>query len=533
MRRIAVLVVLVLAGAFVLAVPTLARGATAAQPAPGVAVRADFNGDTFADLAVGVPGESVGAVQGAGAVNVLYGSANGLTGTNSDLFTQANGAGRVETGDGFGAALASGDFNGDGFADLAVGAPFEAVGSIQDAGAVSVLFGTSAGLSGAGSRSLTQAPSLPETGDEFGEALAAGDLDNDGNDELIIGAPFEDIGSIVDAGLIHIAPGPGLGPLEQFGQPVSAQETGDVFGWSVASGDVNGDNFSDVVAGAPFENVGSVVSAGAVSVLRGSANGVTTANAQTLTQPVSAVEVDDTFGWSVATGDFDGNAFSDVAAGAAFEDVGRVVDAGAVSVLHGSTNGLTTTGAQTLTQPISAVETGDTFGWSVATGNLNGGGADDLAVGAPFEAVGTRVSAGAVSALYSDGGVFSAANAQTFTQVGGSVEADDTFGWSLAAGNYNGAGADDLGAGAPFEDVGSVLDAGAVSEVPGSAAGLDIGGGTLFTQNTAGVPSVAEVGDSFGGSLAAAQPASAMTAAGQAPGAVRSASRVRRAAAGG
>ena len=201
MRRIAVLVVLVLAGAFVLAVPTLARGATAAQPAPGVAVRADFNGDTFADLAVGVPGESVGAVQGAGAVNVLYGSANGLTGTNSDLFTQANGAGRVETGDGFGAALASGDFNGDGFADLAVGAPFEAVGSIQDAGAVSVLFGTSAGLSGAGSRSLTQAPSLPETCDEFGEALAAGDLDNDGNDELIIGAPFEDTAAGVERGL--------------------------------------------------------------------------------------------------------------------------------------------------------------------------------------------------------------------------------------------------------------------------------------------------------------------------------------------
>ena len=81
--------------------------------------------------------------------------------------------------------------------------------------------------------------------------------------------------------------------------------------------------------------------------------------------------------------------------------------------------------------------------------------------------------------------------------------------------------------------MGRALDAGAVSEVPGSAAGLDIGGGTLFTQNTAGVPSVAEVGDSFGGSLAAAQPASAMTAAGQAPGAVRSASRVRRAAAGG
>jgi FG-GAP repeat len=71
---------------------------------------ADFNGDGFDDLAVGAPFEDLGGVRGAGAVNVLYGSATGLTGGGSQLFTQDSPGvpGAVEDNDLFGGALATG-----------------------------------------------------------------------------------------------------------------------------------------------------------------------------------------------------------------------------------------------------------------------------------------------------------------------------------------------------------------------------------------------------------------------------------------
>jgi hypothetical protein len=142
------------------------------RPAAELA-RADFDDDGFVDLAVGVPGEDVEAHDGAGAVVVLYGSDAGLTGAGAQLFHQdlPEIAGRAEAGDAFGAALASGDFDADGFADLAVGIPGEDQGRSVDLGAVHLLFGTAGGLTAAGSRGLfTEA----EPGDRFGAALGPG-----------------------------------------------------------------------------------------------------------------------------------------------------------------------------------------------------------------------------------------------------------------------------------------------------------------------------------------------------------------------
>ena len=119
--------------------------------ANAIQVNADFNNDGFDDLAIGVPNEDVGSLEDAGAVNVIYGSASGLSSTvKADQFLSQNTPNVedvAEANDQFGSALSTGDFNNDGFADLAIGVHNEDVGSLEDAGTVNVIYGSASGLS--------------------------------------------------------------------------------------------------------------------------------------------------------------------------------------------------------------------------------------------------------------------------------------------------------------------------------------------------------------------------------------------------
>jgi hypothetical protein len=146
--------------------------------AAAVSVEADFDNDGFADLAVGVPREGVGSAELAGAVNVLDGSANGLTSAGSQLFFQGGGgvSDAAEPFDLFGNALAAGDFDNDGFIDLAIGVPGEDIGTIADAGAVNVLYGSAGALTTTGAQQFFQGSGgvagAREEGDAFGSSLA-------------------------------------------------------------------------------------------------------------------------------------------------------------------------------------------------------------------------------------------------------------------------------------------------------------------------------------------------------------------------
>ena len=528
MRRVTVvvLVALVLAGSLWGVTGALAEGSPSAAATAAESMRVDFNHDGFADLAVGVPEEDVGSVVDAGAVNVLYGSASGLTGAGSQFFTQDSPgvANSTEARDGFGDTLAAGDFDRDGFADLVIGARFEDVGGVFDAGAVHVLYGSASGLTATGSQYFTQDTpgmgSSPEEEDWFGAALAAGDFDHDGFAELAIGVNLEDVGSIAVAGAVHVLSGSASGLLAAGSQLLtqdtpgvpSSAEFGDNFGATLTTGDFDHDGFADLAVGAMFEDVGGSINAGAVNVLYGSAAGLTGTGSQLFTQDTPGVansaERDDDFGSTLAAGDFDHDGFADLAVAAFPEAVGGIEDAGAVHVLSGSASGLTATGSQYFTQDTPGIadspEQFDFFGWALAAGDFNDDGFDDLAIGVRenFELI--LGAGGMVQVLYGSAGGPTSSGSQRLTQdtpgVLGSVGSDG-FGNALTTADFDHDGIADLAVSAPSEDVGGSANAGAVNVLYGSAAGLTGTGSQLFTQDTPGVGSSVEFKDFFGWAL--------------------------------
>jgi FG-GAP repeat len=460
MRRIVVVLVLLLGTT----VWPAAGGLAASTSTPATAVeglQADFNDDGFADLAVGVVSENLGAISNGGAVNVLYGSATGLTGAGSQLFTQDSSGvpGVAEPGDGFGDALAVGDFDGDGFADLAVGVSLEDVGAVVDAGAVNVLYGTAGGLSGGGSQLFTQ-------------------------------------------------DSPGVG---------SSAETEDNFGQVLAAGNFDGDRFADLTVGIWRENVGATVNGGAATVLYGTAAGLTGPGSRFLTQDSpgvpGVVERDDEFGFAVGAGDVDGDGFTDLAVGAPGEDYGAADRGGAVNLLPGSAGGLSGSGSQLFTRESPGVpgsaQGSDGFGFiSLAAGDFDSDGAADLAVG--VSELPAIPGAGALVALPGSAGGLTGIGSMLFSQdspgVPDSAEFRDQFGSALAAGDFDADSFVDLAAGVLGETVDAFEFAGAVNVVPGSAGGLTGTGSQLFTQDSPGVPDSVEFDDFLGEALAASGP---------------------------
>ena len=217
-----------------------------AQPALAAPLVTDFNGDGFADLAVGVPGEDVDAIVDAGAVQVLYGSSTGLT-TADQLWTQDDtGTDSSEDADWFGSALATGDFNGDGYTDLAVAAQSEDVEAIGNAGAVNVLYGSSGGLTATGDQFWHQDSSgvidTAESDDDFGWSLAAANFGESSQADLAVGVPNEDVEAVGDAGAVNVLYGSSGGLTatgdQSWHQDVAGiedtAETDDYFGYSLA-----------------------------------------------------------------------------------------------------------------------------------------------------------------------------------------------------------------------------------------------------------------------------------------------------------
>jgi hypothetical protein len=509
--RVAVLAAMLLA-AVPSAVPA-ASGGVAAAPA----AVADFNGDGIDDLVVGVPGEDLGGTADAGVVDVIYGSESGLPDGGRQQLTQA----LPETGDQFGAAVATGDFNGDIFTDLAVGVPGENVGAVADAGVVEVFYGGGGGLPGVGDQLLRQGAAgmagTAEAGDRFGAALASGLVDSGDEADLAVGAPGEDVGAIADAGAVSLVDGAAGGLL---GGPnllvtESQAETGDGFGAAVEVGDLSGGGGTagpdDLAVGAPGENVGATVDAGAVSLIEAAEDGsglpagaVQERFFQGNSGVPGASEAGDRFGAALASGVF-GSGGIDLAVGVPGEDVGSAANAGAVVVLVGPTlHALLTQGGPATAGGLlpGATESGDQFGAALATGDFDGDNADNLVIGVPGENLGTVADAGAVISLCGNEGLMAGCPDGVLTQA--NPETGDAYGAALTGGNFDGNEFPDLAVGAPGETVAGAGAAGAADARDGELGGLPAGpDAPLYFQSSDGVPGSAEAGDLFAAALAA------------------------------
>ncbi|MEU0108195.1 hypothetical protein ABZ313_22930 [Streptomyces sp. NPDC006251] len=446
-----------------------AHAATAAAPY-------DFNGDGRTDLAIGAPGATVAGQARAGAVSVVYGSASGPKTATRTLLTQntAGMPGAAEADDAFGTALASADLNTDGYADLLVGTPGED-GSDTNDGTVTVVWGSASGLSGA--RSLFSFFSTDY--DRYGQALAAGDLDDDGDVDVAVGSTGPVTLSLVNGPITRTsASNGGSGSRNDWWSSsygVKYLSSGDVTGdghprvvlhgrtahngdaataladmeisnytdwlrnlpagYVSAVGDIDGDGHADIAVGNDRETSADPAGAkgGKVTVVYGGPDGRDPDRAPlVLTQDTAGVpgaaETGDRFGSGVSLGDVDGDGYADLAVGAAGENAA----AGAVTVLRGSASGLTTKGATSYSQNTAGVpggsEKGDRFGERVTLTDHTGDGRADLSVSAPGENAGD----GAVWCLRSTATGPTAAGATTFGPTTTGISTTGTPGYGTA-----------------------------------------------------------------------------------------------------
>ena len=498
-------------------------------------MNADFNGDDYADLAIDAPFEDVGTIENAGAVTVLYGTPTGLSAFGSQFWHQ-NVAGMegdgAESSDHFGfGGLAGGDFDGDGFADLAIGTPFEDVEPDQAAGVVNVLYGSPAGLSIDGNQSWTQGSlgmddfdTASEETDGFGNSLAAANFGKSNHADLAVGVTFEDMGAVSNAGALNVIYGSSGGLAmdgAQFWHQDSAGvvgdgvEQGDTFTFSLAAANFGQSNHADLAIGVASEDVGTIAGAGAVNVLYGSSTGLSASGDQSWHQNrpgvADAAEQGDAFGSALAAANFGNGSQADLAVGVTLENLGGAMDAGAVNVLYGSSTGLTASGDQFWHQNTpgvaDAAEQSDVFGQALAAANFGGSSLSDLAIGAWSEDVGAK-DAGAVNVLYGTSTGLTASGDQFWHQNSTGIidvaEEFDSFGQALAAANFGKSSQSDLAVGASGESLGTITSAGAVNVIYGRSTGLNATGDQFWHQNVSGVAGDgAEQSDAFGGRLGA------------------------------
>ncbi|MGW6238886.1 FG-GAP and VCBS repeat-containing protein [Streptomyces sp. NPDC055094] len=432
-----------------------------------------------------------------------------------------------------------GDFNGDGYRDLAIAAPLGKISGKAGAGYVAVVYGTKNGLDKSKRTIISQAttgiPGTPETSDYFGDRLTTGDLDGDGYTDLVVGVHAERIGDTDSFGVLTVVWGgaSGLKSAVDISAPLPTYRN--ELGWGLASGDFDGDGRTDLAAvniAAPELNIfkGPVSRTGKAAglvgidtygqtginadrIVAGNVNGDGAADLLVMGQEESG----DAYrtrsvlykggktglkasgkvagGYEAVIADVDKDGYGDIVTGNFMEKSADEPNGGlggAITVTYGSSAGLSTRTPVRITQDTTGIpgtaEKGDRFGWSLAAGDTNRDGYADVAIGAPGEAIGSKRATGTVTVLRGSAKGLTGTNSKSFTQdtadVPGAAEADDQFGASVELTDSNKDGRAELVAGAFAENAG----AGSVWLFKSGTSGITATGSTTFGAASVGGP---------------------------------------------
>jgi len=489
---------------------------------------ADFNGDGQADLLLGAGGNDKNG-SFAGAAFVIFGQP--VMPAEIDLSITAASfsvyGGKVN--DVLGHAVAAGDLNGDGIHDVIVGVDGWDNGS--ERGALYVFMGRN-DLSGtkdfktAGTTAaLTVLGANP--GDRLARSIAVGDVNNDGKDDLVIGAYHASPGGRIEAGAVYVilgqaglsddtpltidlssqqaaltvlgAEGDPDGKLtgaEQSAIPLMFQdevsapqagEIGDRLGRSVATGDVNGDGFDDLILGAYGANVGAAKDAGKTYVIFG---GSAMNNPRTIDLSINpgganltltGIDAGDQSGFYVSSGDLNQDGKDEILVGAYFGkgfDNATGAETGEAYVVYGKASFNATLSLNNAEGKIYGESAGDRLSRSIAAGDVNNDGYEDLLLGASRADPGGRLDAGKAYAIYGRASVLGqikladgtadstvlgdgASGVTCDEPVNPATDCADEAGHSISIGDMNGDGVDDMIVGALFVNSGSKDDVGA------------------------------------------------------------------------
>jgi hypothetical protein len=471
----------------------------------------DVNGDGYDDIIIGAPDFSATWNQprtAAGTAYVIFGKASGFNTIDLASFTSGSSGFIIQgavVGDGTGISVSgAGDVNGDGYDDIIVGSDYADPKGRSDAGTAHVIFGKASGFSTIDLASFTSGSGGfiiqgAAAGDQLGKSVSgAGDVNNDGYADVIVGAPYADPNSRSSAGAAYVIFGKASGfntiDLASFasgfsGFIIQGAKASDFAGSSVSgAGDVNGDSYDDIIVGSSWADPNGRSDAGTAHVIFGKANGIDTTGGiatsvfRTIDLAsftsgssgfiIQGAEADDLTGDSVSkAGDVNGDSYDDIIIGSRWANPKGRSDAGTAHVIFGKADDFRTIDLASFTSGssgfiIQGAKASDLTGTSVnSAGDINIDGYDDIIIGA--------VRAGTAHVIFGKADDFRTIDLASFTSgssgfiIKGAVAGDSTGASVSSAGDINGDGYDEIIIGS-YSDPEGRSDAGAAYIIFGS-----------------------------------------------------------------